>query len=142
MCKAVILLSLSSTYCINKIWKCGFKSRNDFKSSPWGCSHRGLAETFCPGCEKVPNCWELKESSKRLIILNLSCPFCFGHCGGQDSNLGGPLVWHSLFLHTHKVLVFMFGVTRSTIIIHDDNVQTLAGPLITGPKCFYEQNSH
>lgn len=62
-----------------------------------------LAEMFGQECQKDPNCWELKESSKRTIILNLSCLFCFGHCEGQDNNLGGPLVWHSwtILTYTH-----------------------------------------
>lgn len=103
-----------------------------------------LAEMFGQGCQKVPNCWELKESSKRMIVLNLPCPFCFGHCRGQDSNLGGPLVWHSwtILTHTHKVLALMFGVTRSTVITHHHVLQTLAGPLITGQKCRSVCDSH
>lgn len=59
----------------------------------------GLPEMFGRGYKKACNCWELKEFSKIMIVLNLSCSFCFGTVG--DKIVIYEYLWFGTVLLTH-----------------------------------------
>lgn len=87
MCKAVILFSLFSTQRVKKsesVCRILLESKGEIslKAVLEAFNINTLAEMFGQECQKEPNCWELKEFSKRKIIL--TCHVSFGLATAKD----------------------------------------------------------